>query len=93
MKLVLLVSLTCAQGVVAQTPAPTNDAPNPYKTVTNFFQLPEGPFVGIDQHGRAGPRRALDLDRRPLRSEFLRRLEAAGRDEVRCLRQARAYVR
>jgi hypothetical protein len=42
MKLVLLVSLACAQGVVAQSPAPTNDAPNPYKTVTNFFQLPEG---------------------------------------------------
>jgi streptogramin lyase len=32
-----------ASALSAQAPvAPTNDAPNPYKTVTNFFQLPEG---------------------------------------------------
>ncbi len=42
MKLVLLVSLACVQGVVAQSPATDHHAPNPYKTVTNFFQLPEG---------------------------------------------------
>jgi streptogramin lyase len=43
MKLALLVTAGACQITFAQTPvAPTNDAPNPYKTVPNFFQLPEG---------------------------------------------------
>jgi DNA-binding beta-propeller fold protein YncE len=44
--LLALVSMVGAQ-VVAQAPAwpnvqPTNDAPNPYETINDFFKLPEG---------------------------------------------------
>jgi sugar lactone lactonase YvrE len=39
-RIVLTISVLALTPVSAQTP--TNDAPNPYKTVTNFFQLPEG---------------------------------------------------
>jgi DNA-binding beta-propeller fold protein YncE len=43
MKYTFLVALLAVPTVFAQTPAtPINDAPNPYKTVENFFQLPEG---------------------------------------------------
>ena len=43
MKIALIVSLVSVQGVLAQSPAaPINDAPNPYKTVGNPFQLPDG---------------------------------------------------
>ena len=48
MKLALLVVLAGAQAMLAQSSvAPTNDAPNPYKTVGNFFQLPEGRTWGL----------------------------------------------
>jgi streptogramin lyase len=47
MKLALLVVLAGAQSMVAQSPVPpTNDAPNPYETVANFFQLPGGRTLG-----------------------------------------------
>ena len=37
------IALVGAQIVLAQSPtAPTNDAPNPFKTVENYFKLPEG---------------------------------------------------
>jgi sugar lactone lactonase YvrE len=42
-KLALLITLGVGQAVLAQSSVPpTNDAPNPYKTVENFFKLPEG---------------------------------------------------
>ena len=35
-------------GVLAQAPAaaPTNDLPNPYQTIENYFKLPEGRKIG-----------------------------------------------
>jgi sugar lactone lactonase YvrE len=48
MKHTLAVLLLLAvPGLLAQTPvAPVNDAPNPYRTVENFFKLPEGRVWG-----------------------------------------------
>ena len=47
MKHILLVALLAVPSLLAQTPAaPVNDAPNPYKTVGNPFQLPEGRVWG-----------------------------------------------
>ena len=47
MKHILLVALLAVPSLLAQTPvAPTNDAPNPYKTVGNPFQLPDGRVWG-----------------------------------------------
>jgi len=43
----------------AQSDQPTNDAPNPYNTVSNYFKLPEGrtwgstSAVDIDKDGRS----------------------------------------
>jgi hypothetical protein len=43
MKHTLLVILLAVPSLLAQSPvAPINNAPNPYKTVENFFKLPEG---------------------------------------------------
>jgi hypothetical protein len=43
MKHTFLIALVAVQVLAAQAPvAPTNDAPNPYKTVGNQFQLPNG---------------------------------------------------
>ena len=36
----------------AQSDAPTNDAPNPYRTVESWAKLPEGRKMGIDQRRR-----------------------------------------
>jgi sugar lactone lactonase YvrE len=42
-KLALVIALGVSQPVLAQSSAaPTNDAPNPYKTVESFFRLPAG---------------------------------------------------
>jgi streptogramin lyase len=58
---VVLASAFCAFGfeVHAQAPAaPTNDAPNPYETIDNYFKLPEGRTWGstsaveIDKDGK-----------------------------------------
>ena len=44
---------------VAQDTQPTNDAPNPYKTVKDYFKLPEGrtwgstSAVDIDKDGKS----------------------------------------
>ena len=51
------VALTAAAG--AQAPNPSNDVPNPYRTVENHFKLPEGrswgaiSAVDIDKDGRS----------------------------------------
>jgi sugar lactone lactonase YvrE len=43
LKFAVAIALVAGQSVVAQSSvAPINDAPNPYKTVENFFKLPEG---------------------------------------------------
>jgi hypothetical protein len=43
LKIALFVTLVSVQGIFAQSSvAPTNDLPNPYATVGNPFQLPEG---------------------------------------------------
>ena len=43
MRHILFVALLAVPSLLAQSPAaPTNDAPNPYKTVGNPFQLPDG---------------------------------------------------
>ncbi len=45
--------------IYAQGPAPTNDAPNPYNTVKDFFKLPAGRVWGstsavdIDKDGKS----------------------------------------
>jgi DNA-binding beta-propeller fold protein YncE len=47
MKHTLFVVLLAVPSLLAQAPvAPINDAPNPYKTVENFFKLPEGRTLG-----------------------------------------------
>jgi streptogramin lyase len=65
MKLVLFVPVVAAAALLgwrahAQTSAsPTNDAPNPYTTIKDFFKLPEGRVWGstsavdIDKDGRS----------------------------------------
>ena len=41
MKHTLLLLMLAVPGLLAQAPvAPINDAPNPYRTVENFFKLP-----------------------------------------------------
>src|SRR5438093_13429460 len=55
MRIVVLSTLA----VLAVPQAPTNDLPNPYQTVTNYFKLPEGrtwgstSAVDVDKDGRS----------------------------------------
>ncbi len=56
----IAVALMSGSAAVAQTAiAPTNDAPNPYATVENFFKMPEGRVWGalsaveIDKDGKS----------------------------------------
>ena len=59
---VLAVSdFSFAQGV------PTNSLPNPYRSIENWGQLPDGRSLGIDQRGRDRSRRHQRLGRRALR--------------------------
>ena len=57
---VMLATLAVAARLAAQSaPAPTNDAPNPYRTVENWAKLPEGRMWGslsavdIDKDGKS----------------------------------------
>jgi sugar lactone lactonase YvrE len=53
------IALVCAVSLVAQGAAPVNEAPNPYKTIADFFKLPTGRTWGstsaveIDKDGRS----------------------------------------
>jgi DNA-binding beta-propeller fold protein YncE len=58
--IVMLATLVVAARVAAQSaPSPTNDAPNPYRTVENWAKLPEGRMWGslsavdIDKDGKS----------------------------------------
>jgi sugar lactone lactonase YvrE len=60
-KHLLIAGVVAAGGwtVYAQSAQPTNDAPNPYQTIENYFKLPEGRTWGstsaveIDKDGRS----------------------------------------
>jgi DNA-binding beta-propeller fold protein YncE len=53
------IALGCAVSLLAQGAAPVNEAPNPYKTIADFFKLPTGRTWGstsaveIDKDGRS----------------------------------------
>jgi sugar lactone lactonase YvrE len=53
------VALGCAVSLLAQAAAPVNEAPNPYKTIADFFKMPAGRTWGstsaveIDKDGRS----------------------------------------
>lgn len=61
LKHVLIAGVLLAGGwtLYAQTAQPTNDAPNPYQTIENYFKLPEGrtwgstSAVDVDKDGRS----------------------------------------
>jgi DNA-binding beta-propeller fold protein YncE len=52
---VVIAVLACGAALSAQSDAPTNDAPNPYKTIEGWAQLPEG--------RKWGSTSAVDIDR------------------------------
>jgi len=53
------IALGCAVSLLSQAAAPVNEAPNPYKTIADFFKLPTGRTWGstsaveIDKDGRS----------------------------------------
>jgi hypothetical protein len=55
----LAVAMVLGSGAYAQSDAPTNDAPNPYRTIEGWGQLPEGrkwgstSSVDIDKDGKS----------------------------------------
>ena len=55
----MALGAVCVTGAFAQGDAPTNDAPNPYKTVEGWAKLPEGrkwgstSAVDIDKDGKS----------------------------------------
>ncbi len=55
----LAVAGTGARAIAQSPPQPVNDLPNPYRTVENYFKLPEGrtwgstSAVGIDKDGKS----------------------------------------
>jgi sugar lactone lactonase YvrE len=55
----VLVAAVLAAAAFAQTPQPTNDLPNPYRTIENFLKMPEGrrwgstSGVGVDRDGKS----------------------------------------
>jgi DNA-binding beta-propeller fold protein YncE len=55
----VLVIAVLAAAAFAQTPQPTNDLPNPYRTIENFLKMPEGrrwgstSGVGVDRDGKS----------------------------------------
>src|SRR5213592_13556 len=57
--LILLLVAALHLSAAQSSPAPTNDAPNPYRTVENWAQLPEGrkwgslSAVEIDKDGKS----------------------------------------
>ena len=56
---VVLASLTAVALLAQAPPQPTNDLPNPYRTVENHFKMPEGrkwgstSGVGVDRDGKS----------------------------------------
>jgi sugar lactone lactonase YvrE len=59
MRHAIALSLLVTAALLAQTTAPTNDLPNPYRTVADYFKLPPGrtwgstSAVDIDKDGRS----------------------------------------
>src|ERR1043165_7533487 len=93
----LAPSLTASARPAAQADAsPTNNLPNPYRTVANYFKMPDGrewgstSAVELDKDGRSiwvaeRQRRAQHLGRRALRDQLVRRIEPAIDPQVRCV--------
>ena len=55
----ILAATVLAAAAFSQTPQPTNDLPNPYRTIENFLKMPEGrkwgstSGVGVDRDGKS----------------------------------------
>ena len=58
---------------------PVNNLPNPYETVRNFGHAARRPQVGLGQRHPGRHRRQAHLGRRPLRHQFLRRIDGRTR--------------
>jgi DNA-binding beta-propeller fold protein YncE len=87
------VALAGGVGLIAQaTTAPTNDAPNPYETVENFFKMPEGrkwgstSAVDVDPDGksiwvaeRCGANRCVDAKGEPSPLDVVLKFDESGK--------------
>src|SRR5712671_2114799 len=89
----------------AQTIAPTNSLPNPYRSIENWGTLPAGQAWGLDQRGRHRSRWHERLGRRTLRripaavahrsrpAVRVRRLDPRPDPQIRSVRQTAEELR